>query len=163
LSMLSTFNSDEKNQVSSHNDLLPSSIYLDKNRISFVDWEYSAENHRSYDLSFFSIKYSLTPEQEQKLVASYDATGNLNMQYSVAVMKPIVNFLLLLWNLSSKQTNAITANTLLYLLTMNIQNAIYEQSARTLLSEMNFCLFHHNKQHAKSTLDKNLSPKYLTC
>ncbi len=147
----------------SHNDLLPSSIYLDKDQISFVDWEYSAENHRSYDLSLFSIKSSLTPEQEQKLVTSYDVSGSLNMQYSVAVMKPIVNFLLLLWNMSSKQANAITANILLHSLTMNIQDVISKQSARMLLSEMKFCLFHNNKQPVKLISDKNLSPKYLAC
>ena len=54
LSMLDTINSDQKNMVSAHNDLLPSSIYIEKNKISFVDWEYSAQNHRGYDLALFS-------------------------------------------------------------------------------------------------------------
>jgi hypothetical protein len=129
--------------------------------ISFVDWEYSAENHRSYDLSLFSIKSSLTPQQEQKLVTAYDPLGSLNMQYSVAMMKPIVNFLLLLWNLSSKQGNAITANTLLHSLTISIQDVIYKQFARSLLSETKFGLF-SNKENIESMPDKKLSPKYLT-
>ncbi len=96
LSMLSTINSDVENYVSSHNDLLPSSIYIDNKRISFVDWEYSAGNHRSYDLAWLSTKASLTPQQEQKLVTAYDVNDHLNMQYSVAVMKPIIHYLLLL-------------------------------------------------------------------
>ena len=159
LAILSMLNSDKKNQVSSHNDLLPSSIYLDKDQVTFVDWEYSAENHRSYDLSLFSIKSSLTPEQEQKLITSYDISGNLNMHYSIVVMKPIVNFLLLLWNLLSKQTNAITTSILLHEFKTSIQNAIYNQSARMLLSGMKFCLFYYNVQHVKSVSDRNLSPK----
>lgn len=127
-----------------------------------MDWEYSAENHRSYDLAFFSIKSSLTPEQEKKLVTAYDASGDLNMQYSVAVMKPIINFLLLLWSLSSKQANAITANILLLSLTTNIQEAIYKQSAKTLLSEIKFSLFHQNRRHVKSTSDEKISQLTLT-
>jgi hypothetical protein len=142
--MLSTIHSDVGNQVSSHNDLLPSSIYIDKNRISFVDWEYSAENHRSYDLAWLSMKASLTPHQEQKLVTAYDKTDHLNIQYSVAVMKPIINYLLLLWHLSSKAANAITSNLLLRSLAMNIQEAISKQSAKKMVSELRFCLFHHD-------------------
>jgi thiamine kinase-like enzyme len=162
LTMFSTLNSDQKNMVSAHNDLLPSSIYVDEAQISFVDWEYSAENHRSYDLSLFSIKSSLSPEEEKQLVSTYDATGKLDMQYSVSVMRPIINYLLLLWNLSSKQPDAIKSSWLLSTIITNIQDAIYKQSARTLVGEMKLSLFHKDNPGCHLNEDNVLSEKAIS-
>lgn len=165
LSMLYALNSDAENHVSSHNDLLPSSIYVKNANVTFVDWEYSGESHRSYDLSLFAIKAKLTPQQEQKLVTAYDSSGNKNIPYSMAMMKPVVNFLLLIWNVSSNHGhNNLTANSLYVLLNQNIENALFNQSAQRLTFTMRLCFFNRNEHEMNiSSKKKDLqnAPKYF--
>ncbi len=55
---------DTESTVSSHNDLLPSSVYISE-RVAIVDWEYAGLNHRAYDLALFSIKSNLHTEDQQ--------------------------------------------------------------------------------------------------
>lgn len=136
ITILMMLNSDVKNFVFSHNDLLPSSIYLKENKLSLVDWEYSGNNHRSYDLAFFSVKSSLSGYEEQKLVSEYDKLGELNMEYAVTVMKPVVTLLCLLWNLTSKQPNVSTSILLHFVLSTGIQEALSYQSQKQLRQEM---------------------------
>ena len=105
LSLIATLIDDTNNLISSHNDLLASSIYCKNNEINCVDWEYSGENHRSYDLAFFSIDARLTPVQEAALVNSYDSTDHYNTVYSVTMMKPVIDFLRLQWSMASKKSS----------------------------------------------------------
>jgi len=98
-------------------------------------------NHRSYDLSLLSIKSSFTPEQEQRLVENYNNGKTDDLSYSVAMMKPIVNFLLLLWHSTSKNPDTFTADLLLATLTAGLENVTYKQTTRMLGSELRFGFF----------------------
>ncbi|MFT3741524.1 MAG: hypothetical protein QM752_02440 [Gammaproteobacteria bacterium] len=98
LSIATLLHFDKRNHVFSHNDLLPSSIYLSGEKVKIVDWEYSGENHFSYDLSLLSIKSGLSRRDEEALVYHYDPLHSDKTQYYLTLMKPVVNFFLLLWS-----------------------------------------------------------------
>ena len=50
--------------VPSHNDLLQSSIFVDRHSVTFVDLEYSGNNLRLYDIGLLSIKSAFTDQEE---------------------------------------------------------------------------------------------------
>lgn len=64
------------NKIVSHNDLLPSSIFIDftNSKISIVDWEYSALAYWSNDLSLLGA--SLTDKQTKALANYYYSYQN---------------------------------------------------------------------------------------
>lgn len=64
------------NKILSHNDLLPSSIFVDlsNSKINIVDWEYSALAYWSHDLSFLGC--SLTNKQTLILANYYYSYQN---------------------------------------------------------------------------------------
>lgn len=131
LSMAIVLHLDEKNQIFSHNDLLPSSIYFSKKNAHIVDWEYSGRNHRCYDLSLFSIKSTLSETEEEKLTYYYDYLNQHDTQYCFTLMKPVVNFLLLIWSMPRQTENSEIAQSSLYInMLIYIQNAITYQSIR---------------------------------
>jgi thiamine kinase-like enzyme len=119
---------DTKNHVSSHNDLLPSSIYMkdDLTGLSIVDWEYSAKNHRSYDLAFFLIKARTSAKEERQLLRAYDPSDSLNTHYNVSLMKPVIRFLLMTW--ASPSSGVI--DTDIVSLNIDMQNALFNTSGR---------------------------------
>ncbi len=141
LSMLISVNSGREHFVSSHNDLLPSSIYCEPHGITLVDWEYAGMNHRSYDLALFSRKASLTSEQEEKLISAYDPEDNLNMSHSMIMMKPIISFLLLVWSSSAIRHD----DREMVLLVSDVQNAILHQSIKRLTCAT--CLMLNRQRH----------------
>lgn len=92
---------DGKNMVSSHNDLLPSSVYNIDGDMVIVDWEYSALNHPYYDLAHISVHSSLTVEQDQALLNRYDGSikqFSVGRGLSFVLMKAFISFLPLVWN-----------------------------------------------------------------
>ncbi len=151
LSIIQVLRADTKNHVSSHNDLLPSSIYCRNNQIAFVDWEYSGQNHRAYDLALFSIKASLTGLQEKYLVSQYDPNNQFQLLYSVALMKPVVSFLLTLWALGSTKL-APTVTPLLENVKLHLQDAYTAHSARTLFALSKFGVFRIAKPEESKTV-----------
>lgn len=155
MSMFSTLNADAKNKVSSHNDLLPTSIYDYKGTISIVDWEYSGKNHCCYDLALFSIKSSLTSTEEEVLLRHYNPDGDLNIEYGLNLMKPVVNFLLLLWDLPSNRGEAEDIATRLF---FTIQSAISHQAAKSLTFEESLSFFRPNKKDMEPNKVSNNLP-----
>ncbi|CAM4843652.1 unnamed protein product [Rotaria magnacalcarata] len=63
---------DGFDKVSSHNDLLPSSIFDNNGNVIIVDWEYSARNHPYYDLAHLSVHSSLTSQQDDVLLRHHN-------------------------------------------------------------------------------------------
>lgn len=104
LSLIKIIASDRDNFASSHNDLLPSSVYIMFGQIHFVDFEYSGSNHRTYDLALFSIKLNLAPKEEARLIDSYDPLEEFGIRHSYHIMKPIVSFLLFCWSKAKNQS-----------------------------------------------------------
>lgn len=131
--MLLTLCCDVDNYVLSHNDLLPSNIYLNDSSTCFIDWEYAGKNHRVYDLAMLAIQSRLTPHQEKKLLSYYDQDDRWNTQYSFIKMKPVVSFLLLQWHLIRHPTQ--NASHLVLNVIAHIQEAMTQQLAKTLRFE----------------------------
>lgn len=145
------FTVNVEEMTSSHNDLLSSSIYINKNSINIVDWEYAGLNHRSYDLAFFSIKSNLCHRDEQRLIAGYDPSNKFDMYYSVSLMKPIIYFLLLSWHIASPLPNA----TVLDKLAMNLSSSVYDlmfQHSMRLFKFQNKLLFNEAESQASMPL-----------
>jgi len=145
LRMLLSLTNDQTHFVSSHNDLLASSVYCEAEQVSIVDWEYSGRNHRSYDLALFSLKASLTPEQETHLIAAYDPENNLNIRNSILIMKPVVSFLLFIWGLSSNSEQLDSQTTLMVL---QVQSALVHSSAKMLNREQELTINRANIRNA---------------
>ncbi len=146
LQIFLTLNNDRANFVSSHNDLLPSSVYIEDQQASIVDWEYSGENHRSYDLALFSLKSALTRQEEIDLISYYDPTDQWGMVHSIVLMKPVVSFLLLLWDLTSPPLHHLTADFLWRAVHTHSQNAWVAQSAKQLTKEQSLGFFYNKPQ-----------------
>ena len=58
-----------------HNDFLPGNLIDDGTRMRIVDWEYAGMGDAFFDLGNFSINNALTVEEDEALLAAYDATG----------------------------------------------------------------------------------------
>lgn len=131
LALVKIIDSDKQNFVSSHNDLLPSSVYILLGRAHFVDYEYSGRNHRAYDVAFFAIKAGLTGGQETKLLASYDHDEALDIAESYRVMKPIVSFLLLCWS-GASSSSMLSESVLCLLNTQALRRSRYFQQRQSI-------------------------------
>jgi thiamine kinase-like enzyme len=106
---------DRKDKVSSHNDLLPSDIYYIDGEVIIVDWEYSALNHPYYDLAHLSVMSSLTLEQDQAFLTTYNESiknFSIGQGHSFILMKAIISFLLLIWNNKSEKDEQLTTKFL---------------------------------------------------
>jgi len=137
LRMLFTLALDENNHVSSHNDLLPSNVYIKKRHVHFVDWEYAAVNHRAYDLSYFIISAALAPCQEQKLIDAYDPLNTFATKQAVLLTKPVIYFLLITWNLAKFTRTNLPAQQLRSL-TLSIQDVYSHSASKRLTTEIRF-------------------------
>jgi thiamine kinase-like enzyme len=160
MSILATLFADTDNFVFSHNDLLPSSIHYTGVQTTLVDWEYSGQNHRSYDLALFSIKARLSVEQEQQLLGSYDRQCRHNTQYNHIIMKPIVDFLLLQWALASPKVSNESVTALLDKLLDDLGGAAKLQVSKLKPMPTNIRFFKNSqpeeehKQHVANLLVK---------
>ncbi|MES2615347.1 MAG: hypothetical protein V4591_08030 [Bdellovibrionota bacterium] len=90
---------DYKNQVFSHNDLWPSSIYRVKNQIILVDWEYAGGNHRAFDLAFVVLKNKFSSNKEASFIKSYSHDHYEEKQYFVDLLKPVLSFMEIQWKI----------------------------------------------------------------
>ncbi|MDF1758916.1 MAG: phosphotransferase [Coxiellaceae bacterium] len=128
-------------RVSSHNDLLPSSIYHSEDEPTFVDWEYAGNNHRSYDLALFAVKSKLDHKQQRALLEAYDPGNLYDTEYTFHLMKPVVNFLLMLWNKETTDTSIEQGRLLLQATMLSLFQVTAIQSARCLITETRLGLF----------------------
>lgn len=92
-------------KVFSHNDLLPSSVFVDleNNKISIVDWEYSAKSYWSNDMSIVSCL--LTSEQKLILFEHYQFYQNSIAELKNAILVGNIflhDFLKLAWKIKPK-------------------------------------------------------------
>ena len=101
IALLKVIVSDSINFASSHNDLLPTSVYCMFGQALFVDFEYSGINHRTYDLAWLAIKMKLTTQQENTLIRAYDPHQQYGVDRSYFLMKPVIGFLLLCWSVEN--------------------------------------------------------------
>jgi thiamine kinase-like enzyme len=56
-----------------HNDLLNANFIDDLVRIRIVDWEYAGMGDPFFDLGNFAVNHELAPEEDEELLADYDA------------------------------------------------------------------------------------------
>lgn len=58
-------------KVLSHHDLNKSNILFYKNKVKFIDWEFSCVNDRFFDLANICFEFNLNKIQEKKLLKEY--------------------------------------------------------------------------------------------
>ncbi len=93
----------------------------------------------------FSLKSALTLQEENILISYYDPSNELDMQYAMSIMKPVVHFLLLLWRMASPQRNQTnTPHGILRSVNDSFQNALVAQSAKALTRERGLSFFKAN-------------------
>ncbi len=104
LKMAEKIEQDKKEHVFSHNDLLLSSIYIQKNSAVIVDWEYAGENHRFFDIAFIVVKNKLDQVKEDLLIKSYCIENFNENKYSIEMLKSIISFMFLQWELAKSDS-----------------------------------------------------------
>lgn len=58
-------------KVLCHHDLNKNNILFNKNKVLFIDWEFSCVNDRFFDLANICFEFNLDKKQEQKLLKEY--------------------------------------------------------------------------------------------
>ncbi|RXK01856.1 choline kinase [Arcobacter sp. CECT 8989] len=61
----------KKQLVCSHHDLNPKNIIFNKNRIKFIDWEYTSISDCFFDLATICCEFDLTKKEERILLKTY--------------------------------------------------------------------------------------------
>jgi len=86
------------NFVPCHNDTTPSNfLIVDENSVFAIDWEYSGNNDKLWDLVYFGIESNLNNDDFKNFLESYfeDVTPEINTW--VAVYRPLVCACISLW------------------------------------------------------------------
>lgn len=65
-----------------HNDLVPENILINKNKLFFIDWEYSGMNTPLFDIAAFFLESRLSIDKQKYFMLHYDP--NLNFEKSHA-------------------------------------------------------------------------------
>ena len=89
--------------VPCHNEPYLSNFIKNRKNFRFVDWEYSANNFKEWDLAFFSLKAMLNPFEEEFFIMSYYSETDENINHNIVLFnlfKPIVAMVLLIWSAS---------------------------------------------------------------
>lgn len=81
-----------------HNDTTPTNFLLAHDEIKLLDWEYSGNNDRLWDLTYFALYSELPREHEVKLLSSYFGECNEAMLAWFDLYKPVIAWWVLLWS-----------------------------------------------------------------
>lgn len=94
-----TLMEDTDNFTSSHNEPYPSNFTKGElaNDYRIVDWEYSGNNHRCWDLAFLSVTAKLTAEQDDYLLKVYFDQKKTDDRMKFYLFKTVVQFTTMLW------------------------------------------------------------------
>lgn len=71
LKALKKLQKEPKDHVLTHHDLNPKNILFHKQRVKFIDWEYTGINDRYFDLATIAAEFKLTPREERCFLRSY--------------------------------------------------------------------------------------------
>ena len=80
-----------------HNDTTPTNFLLAHDEVKLLDWEYSGNNDRLWDLSYFALYSELSRAQEVKLLTSYFGECNDALLAWFDLYKPVIAWWVLLW------------------------------------------------------------------
>ncbi|WPB50791.1 phosphotransferase [Metamycoplasma subdolum] len=97
---LSLFIKNIDTSAPTHNDLWPFNLLRTKEKIYFIDWEYSTMGDVHWDLAYFIESANLTKHQEEVFLKAY---GDDFEEKYLLVHKILVNALIVLWNRKEKQ------------------------------------------------------------
>ncbi|MFT7824098.1 MAG: choline/ethanolamine kinase family protein [Sulfurimonas sp.] len=71
LKALKKLQKEPKDHVLTHHDLNPRNILFHKQRVKFIDWEYTGINDRYFDLATIAAEFKLTAREERYFLRSY--------------------------------------------------------------------------------------------
>ena len=91
---------DETDLVFSHNDLSVQNVLLNKDSVSFIDWEYSSINSRYYDLSKIINSFKLDNLDINNLFVHYGIEASSNILNKINNWKLMDSYLALIWSIT---------------------------------------------------------------
>ncbi len=65
----------EHEAVPCHNDLLPSNLLFDGDRVRIIDWEYAGMGDRYFDLANLSVNNGFGPDDDARVLEAYFGEG----------------------------------------------------------------------------------------
>lgn len=85
-------------KVPCHYDTTPSNFLLSNGEMTIIDWEYSNNCDRIWDLAVFSMENNFTKEQDLALFQAYfGESWNNNLFQRFLVYKPVVEYWVSIW------------------------------------------------------------------
>ncbi len=97
-----------------HNDLLNANFIDDGERIRIVDWEYAGMGDPFFDLGNFSINHELTPEQDEVLLAAYDADVRPPRLARILLMRVVSDFREAMWGVLQQGISTLDVDFVAY-------------------------------------------------
>tara|TARA_X000000368_G_scaffold246938_1_gene195057 strand:- start:921 stop:1763 length:843 start_codon:yes stop_codon:yes gene_type:complete len=91
---------DETDLVFSHNDLNTLNVLLNKNSVSFIDWEYSSINSKYYDLSKIINSFKLDNIEINRLFLHYGLETTSYTIKKIKYWKLMDTYLALMWSMA---------------------------------------------------------------
>lgn len=91
---------DETDLVFSHNDLNVLNVLLNKDSVSFIDWEYASINSRYYDLSKIINSFKLDNLDTNNLFVHYGLETSSNTFRKIKNWKLMDSYLALIWSIT---------------------------------------------------------------
>lgn len=97
LTALKKLQNEPKEFVLTHHDLNPRNILFHKNRVKFIDWEYTGINDRYFDLATIAAEFKLTPKEERYFLRSYFKNSTKINLKKLYLYKELYTILCSLW------------------------------------------------------------------
>ena len=93
-----------KTNIPCHLDLMIENIVFDAEKVKLIDWEYSANSDRRFDIAMLSVKASFGKKEDAVLLKSYGAPQLYN---EIQLMKALVYFREASWGLLQLAVSSI--------------------------------------------------------
>lgn len=90
--------------VLTHHDLNPKNILFHKNKVKFIDWEYTGINDRYFDLATIAAEFKLTSKEEHYFLRRYFTKRNTINLKKLYLYKELYTILCAQWFKNLKTT-----------------------------------------------------------
>ena len=97
-----------------HNDLLNANFIDDGARIRIIDWEYAGMGDPFFDLGNFSINHELTPDEDEILLAAYDASIRPDRLARLTLMRVVSDFREAMWGVLQQGVSTLDVDFVAY-------------------------------------------------
>jgi thiamine kinase-like enzyme len=100
--------------VPCHNDLLPSNVLFDAERVWLLDYEYAGMNDLFFDLGNLSVNSAFTAESDDRLLMAYFGRLDSHLQARLALMKIMSEFREGMWAVVQQAISTLDTDFVAY-------------------------------------------------